>query len=536
MNFYAVANGINSILALSIVITILIRKGNKPIHLTYAFFSLLLFSWAFSYFVWGFQKDSAIAVFWLQCVMLPTCFIHVAYFHFALIFSTIKTRSYKYLLTFGYLSSVVFCFMSINNMLFDSKDVRAIGPFRYWPHASNFLIVLIAIQLFFFVNSMWILLKNIKYSTELQRMRTKYFIIFAMMGWLGGLTNWFYWYDAFPIPPIGNIVVTFYMIGTTYLIFKHDILGLNLVIRKTFLYALLALFITLTYTIFIFIFEKLFQSIVGYNSFIATLFAAVTIALLFNQLRAILSKMLDRFFFGKDIEELSIENILMKSELEKQDKLKAVATLASGMAHEIKNPLTSIKTFAEYLPEKYDDPDFRDKFTRIVVDEVDRVNNIVKQLLEFSKPEVLTLKKESIASILDDTLNLLNNNLLTNKIEVIKKYNEEVLLSVDKNQLKQVFLNIFLNSIQAMSNGGDLTISTSHNHDSLLITVSDTGAGISREQLSHVFDPFFTTKESGTGLGLSIVHGIITKHGGKIQIESAENKGTTVSVTLKNQS
>jgi signal transduction histidine kinase len=222
------------------------------------------------------------------------------------------------------------------------------------------------------------------------------------------------------------------------------------------------------------------------------------------------------------------------SALAKSEREGAWREMARQVAHEIKNPLTSIKTFAEYLPKKYDDPGFREKFSRIVVDEVDRVNNIVKQLLEFSKPKELELRSESITGILDDTLGLLNNNLIQNKIEVVKNYKDSPVLPVDKNQLKQAFLNLFLNSIQAMPNGGTLTVSVLLSSDLCsLITISDTGSGIPKDQLDHVFDPFFSTKEGGTGLGLSIVHGIITKHGGKISVESIAELHTTFTIALK---
>ena len=122
---------------------------------------------------------------------------------------------------------------------------------------------------------------------------------------------------------------------------------------------------------------------------------------------------------------------------------------------------------------------------------------------------------------------------MKNKIEVIKDYKVDSSPLVDKNQLRQAFLNIFLNSIHAMPNGGVLTISTSQTADNRsLVSIKDTGSGIPKENLPHVFDPFYSTKEEGTGLGLSIVHGIITKHGGKIKVESEEKRGTTISVIL----
>jgi signal transduction histidine kinase len=226
----------------------------------------------------------------------------------------------------------------------------------------------------------------------------------------------------------------------------------------------------------------------------------------------------------------------LEDEILKQDRLKAVATLAAGMAHEIKNPLTSIRTFAEYLPEKYADPEFRGKFKKIVVDEVDRVNSIVQQLLEFSKPKEPELKPVSIVDILDDTLGLITSKLLDHKIALSREYQASPQILADRNQLKQAFLNLFLNSIQAMPGGGTLTVKTTlTGNNRLLVAISDTGTGIPKESLPHIFDPFYTTKESGTGLGLSIVHGIVLKHKGKIRVESGSG-GTTISVALKSQS
>ena len=210
----------------------------------------------------------------------------------------------------------------------------------------------------------------------------------------------------------------------------------------------------------------------------------------------------------------------------------AVATLAAGMAHEIKNPLTSIKTFAEYLPEKYDDPNFRNNFQRIVVEEVDRVNSIVKQLLDFSKPQELILEKKSVKEIIDETLMLMNSDFLNNGINLIKDYQDQGYILVDRKLLKQAFLNVFLNNIQAMPNGGMLKVQVRKENEYIKITLSDTGCGISNENLKQIFNPFFTTKESGTGLGLSIVKSIIEQHKGIITYTSELGKGTTTLILL----
>lgn len=227
----------------------------------------------------------------------------------------------------------------------------------------------------------------------------------------------------------------------------------------------------------------------------------------------------------------------MQEELMRSERLKAVSTLAAGMAHEIKNPLTAIKTFTEYLREKKDDPEFIDKFERIVGTEVDKINNIVHQLLDFAKPAPLKLETANINNILDDTLSLLSNDIIKHNIRLIKEYSPLPDMQADPNQLKQAFLNIILNAIEAMSSGGELSVGTqtvvSGQVSRVQVIIKDTGAGIPQKDLPHIFDPFYSTKDKGTGLGLSITYEIIKKHSGSISVESEAGKGTEVKIEFR---
>ena len=216
-----------------------------------------------------------------------------------------------------------------------------------------------------------------------------------------------------------------------------------------------------------------------------------------------------------------------------QERMAAAGQFAAGMAHEIKNPLSAIKTFAEYLPEKYAEPAFREKFFRIVQTEIDRINTIVKELSDFAKPAPLQLQLVSMAELLEDTLSFLPNQYLKQGIEVHKALEENgLVIQADPQQLRQVLLNLLLNSVEAMEGPGTITIATAQRNGYLSISVADTGKGIPKKDLSHVFDPFHTTKEHGTGLGLSVVHSIIREHGGRVHVESTVGQGTTVKITL----
>jgi len=239
---------------------------------------------------------------------------------------------------------------------------------------------------------------------------------------------------------------------------------------------------------------------------------------------------------------LAIENALAYEELKTTkgkllvaEKLASIGRLAAGIAHEIKNPLTSIKTFTEYLNEKFNESEFRNKFSRIVGGEVDRINHIVEGLLDFAQPKTPKTKLTDIPQIIEDVLILLENDVSKNKIEVKKDFISGLPpVLVDPEQIKQVLINLIINSLQAMENSPKrkLTIATSKINDYLSLKISDTGCGLSTEQITSIFEPFYSTRDKGVGLGLSIVHSIIKAHNGKIEVQSQPNQGTTFTVLL----
>ncbi len=235
-------------------------------------------------------------------------------------------------------------------------------------------------------------------------------------------------------------------------------------------------------------------------------------------------------------EELLKANEQLKAASERlliQERLAAAGQFATGMAHEIKNPLSAIKTFAQYLPEKYADPKFREKFFRIVQAEIDRINTIVQELSDFAKPAPLKLQPVSVTELVNDTLSLLSNQCLKQGVEVRTLLSGNGLqIEADSRQIQQVLLNLLLNSLEAMPDGGTLEVATQTCQDGFTLRITDTGCGIDLEHQRHVWDPFFTTKERGMGLGLAIVKGVVERHGGQITISSKPGKGAEVEIHL----
>lgn len=226
----------------------------------------------------------------------------------------------------------------------------------------------------------------------------------------------------------------------------------------------------------------------------------------------------------------------LRREIERSRRLASVGRLAAGVAHEIRNPLSSIKGFATYFKERYADSPPDQKTADIMISEVDRLNRVVGQLLEFAKPVPVSPKPTSLKNLVADSVRLIEHQAAEKNITVktlnSAKINEAV---VDPDRINQVLLNLYLNAIESMEPGGELKVNLTEKDDNRIeIRVSDTGSGIAGEDLSRIFDPYFTTKSSGTGLGLAIAHNIMEAMGGQIGVESLPGQGTTISLTIPN--
>ena len=225
----------------------------------------------------------------------------------------------------------------------------------------------------------------------------------------------------------------------------------------------------------------------------------------------------------------------LKREIETGKRLASLGRLAAGVAHEIRNPLSSIKGFATYFKERYRDVPEDRGTAEIMVKEVDRLNRVISQLLEFARPMSVRKRSSSPQALIRHTLKMIQPQALSKEIRVLAELPEEVPETpMDADKVSQVLLNLYLNSIEAMDKGGTLAVELrpAAGRDGIEISVRDTGVGIKKEDLAQIFDPYFTTRASGTGLGLAIVHKIMESHHGDVKVESEQGKGTTVTLYL----
>lgn len=224
----------------------------------------------------------------------------------------------------------------------------------------------------------------------------------------------------------------------------------------------------------------------------------------------------------------------LQEEIRRKEKLAAVGNLAAGIAHEIRNPLSSIKGFATYFGAKFPEGSEDRESANVMIREVDRLNRVISELLEFARPSELNLKPANIKELLQHSLWLVQQDAEAKKIEMDLSAGDDVCVTlVDPDRFTQALLNLYLNAIQAMDEGGVLSVrSFLDQNEHVRIEISDTGPGMAQEDLSRVFDPYFTTKPRGTGLGLAIVHKIVEAHNGEIKMRSAPGKGTVVTILL----
>lgn len=254
------------------------------------------------------------------------------------------------------------------------------------------------------------------------------------------------------------------------------------------------------------------------------------------------------------------------------EKMTSLGTLAAGMAHEIRNPLVSLRTFTQLLPQKWDDPNFREKFNAIIPKEVERINKIAESLLKFGRKMNPEFSQVNVNKVLEDVLVLFESECKKNNITITAKFTHLDDITADISQLSQAFVNIILNAIQSMKNGGNLLVKTDVGEvihiarpslegknlrrdknmtemvwgekvqidpaekekpvPVVFVEITDTGEGISYENLKNLFDPFFTTKISGTGMGLPITLRIIEEHAGSVKVRSSLGQGTSFIITL----
>ncbi|MBW2649355.1 MAG: hypothetical protein JRC53_06065 [Deltaproteobacteria bacterium] len=327
---------------------------------------------------------------------------------------------------------------------------------------------------------------------------------------------------GYEIPSMSNIAIAVLIYFTLIIITHPRLPELHEIMVRALIVFTLVLFVTITFYLIASLFGK--NTILPLNS---ALMASFVIVIFIDPVKLILKKISDRLFFeGRDV---FVSLYAIDEEIEKEKSM-LLEEMATGLAHEIRNPLSSIKGAAQYLKSEAGSAQ-NHKLLGIIVDETDRLNSVVSQFLNYASPYSMNAEAQDINRIIDKVISLIRAAGLPENIVIEKNPDPDLPdVKVDGEQMIQVVLNIALNGVEAMPEGGTLSFTTarieSGGDKTVEIAIRDTGCGISRDDLRNIFKPFFTTKKKGAGLGLSVCQRIVKNHGGRIDVESTPGSGT----------
>ncbi len=506
------------------------QKGNKRTTRFFLLYSTMIAGWGFCQAHVGISEDPAKSLWWARIMFYPVTVapILLTYFFAA----TLKEKPHK--------SSVLGWPLLLGFVPFLHSDafIHAGGPvgfLRTFPRTGPLFVPFIIIWVGWVIYALSILARKALDRNHPRQKQVLFLLLWFAFGYIAGSINYLYLYGIClpPFQPFASYGVSISWMILAYGMFTYQIFDARVVIRKSLVYSLLITVLTVGYFGLIYIIEKLFQSVLGYQSFSLSLASFALMALTFQPLKVIIQRLVDWLIFRVPQEELARRMEHLEDRAFQAEKFKAVSTLAAGMAHEIKNPLTALQTFGEFIPEKGADPEFRKKLQEILAIETRRIQEIVQEVLDFSKPRVPQSKELEIGPLISSTVGLLSNELIKHHIQwTIDCQHNGATLHADSDQLRQVLINLIQNAADAMPNGGRLAIATRAVNNHLELTVSDTGSGIPPTLLPKIFDPFVTTKADGNGLGLAVVYSILQAHRGSTRADSQPNRGTTFTVSL----
>ncbi len=534
MNLNDLLQALTAAASVTLGLFVCLRDPKKLPNLMLGLLCLAIGGWCGGQFFGGVSLTKAQVLFWTRFNLASAVLIPVCFFCFISAFtkSFSRDRAVLALATAGAL-----CLLLADLTPWFVADVAPNSGFRYYPVPGPAYPYFTAYLLGLFLAAFYKLAAFLRASRGAEANQAKYILFASLVGFGGGVTAFF---PVFGLdwPVVSYLVLPVYLAITAYAIVRHRLLDINIVLRAGLVYSLLTVLFAGFYALAILAANEFFRNLARADEAVVVLSVVFLSVLVFQPIRDRVQGVVDRLFFRGNylyeqrINVLSRENFRLYQGLQQADKLSALGTIAAGMAHEIKNPLASIKGLTQVLPENLDDPQFISKYSEIVPRQLDRIDRIVRDLLDFGQPDKLALERVDLAGELEAVLRLVGNQCRQGNIAVVRELEGTAPVNGNPAKLSQAFLNIVLNAIQAMPEGGVLTLRTYDLPLTAVIEISDTGQGIPAEKLPKIFDPFYTTKEQGTGLGLAVTHRIVKEHAGVIEVASEPGRGTTFKLCL----
>ncbi|MCA9405412.1 MAG: hypothetical protein KC684_02660 [Candidatus Omnitrophica bacterium] len=543
---YAISGILTAITFLPLFVFVFLKGQSKTTKLL-GFHYFCVAGWGIGSFLIGIEQNK-IAGFalWKWAYIFPL-FIPVSIMHCAV--EMMNLRYKKTILGLCYAQAIFFAVLSITGQLANEVSLK-FGI--YWidsrapMYASFFIweIITAVAHIFLF----WYYLK----SHPEQKKQLFILTISSIIGFVGGTMNFLPGFGI-NIYPWGNFLIPIYSIMIAYVVLQYQFMDISFVLRKGAVYACLIFLISALYFFTFLVCEPFVKTLFGaenYSIFPAVI-SAVFLTFLYGPMRLKIEYIVDATLFRKYNEEIKRQNEMMEHELIRSEKFKMAAEIMRNVVYQVRNPLTAIKTRSLLILQRLNNTEFIEQSAKNIDEQVEKVNQLLHQLLKFSNPSAPKMEQHNVYEIIDEVITILDQECINNGIKVTKEFltKETIFLRIDPVQFRQALYNIINHSIHAMPVGGTLKLNTeikekyaidlkeSTNHF-FCLEITDTGKEIKKEELSHIFDPFYNEKEKDADLSLSIAHRIIKEHNGAIDVKSS-TEGTIFSLyiplTLKQQ-
>ncbi len=534
MSFYTGSLLSTSIASLALGLFVYFKGKAKLPNITLGLLSASIALWCFAQFMGEVAATKTAVLYWTRGGIAAAVCIPVFFLHFTLSLVDRLDRERKVIYAVYGLGLL---FFALDLSPYFVMDVSPIMGYRYYPQAG-LVYPFFAVFLFVcFGYGFWRLVLTYTKSSGARRNQLLYVLFACLIGFSGGSTTFFpIWNVNFPV--LSHFALPLYLLITVYAILKHRLLDISIIVRQGLIYSALTLLFAGFYALVILSANYWLAYFIPFSPVVTILLVVFVSVLVFQPLKDRVQGLVDRLFsmgeyrYRKTINDLSIENQQLLKSLLRADKLASLGTMSAGMAHEIKNPLASIKGLTQVLDENLDDPEFIRKYQAVLDRQIERINNIVEKLLKFGRPQHLEIGDIDLNQLIDDVLALFEAQCQKNNIKISRPKIGLPKIVGDAEQMTQVLTNLVLNAIEAMPDGGQLMIEAKAKGSGIEIKVEDTGVGIGADKIDSIFDPFYSNKEQGTGMGLAVAYRSIKGHNGDIQVESQLGKGTKFTLWL----
>ncbi len=503
------------------------HKPRNSLKATWSLYSLGISLWGGGIFQFLMMDDAKVLLILSRAINLSSLFIPMFFFHFVLLltdkFAELKKELFVYYLLFSVYWATAF--------FIPSSFVKSISPkggFHYYPDAGWLYYAFPLIFFYLLIRGLVILYQSYKQVSSIKRNQYKYFLVFSLLGLGGGATTFFLAFDI-PIYPYGAILVPIYNLMVAYIIVKHQLMDIRVVIRKSVIYTLLISLLTTAYVSAVYLLERTFSHALGYSSIIGSVVAFVVLTIILVPLKSFIQSFVDKFFFKASYLQVVEENQLLRDEVLRGERYKTLADLSHQIIVEIRAPLTTMMEYRDKLDKHLNEPEFLQKFSQVFGKEIGGIQALVNRLAEFSESKPLNLRFANIVLLIDEALSLMQPHFQEKKIILYKFYDSktEKMVNIDDQQMRQVLGYILAASARSiLDDGGQIWIGIEESKGFLEIRIKDTGQGFSKEALIRVFDPVLNLKGAEGGGMLFRAQSIISNHGGKIIVDSQVGEGT----------